>query len=644
MARYKWLRVVSFWVALMWLVAMYQLTSRLDSDNLLVKQQINFNRSRVIRKDNQAKYIPEEHHQPTIAKTILYPSGTEGHFPEVQYQVSSRNVERTWLEFWRYVHSKLTGLGSLLSMDPDVVARLKTVIAKTSTFVSEPQMFSMGLTQTIDWTGERLSRTQAWNDIKKLLTSLKSNQDTHVSKFVETFLENNETISRILEDDYKIISKNVTIDEGKRRHGLASITHIVQSRLHQLQNPQNCSGIRHLYCKASQLCGTGFGCLLNHVASCLIAGYATNRTVYFQRKPPADIYANHLQSINTRCQPMFTSSSTNWLGLSKTELEAIPTIQMESLSLSTPTPEFAPFAIPKDLAHQITRYHGDASAWWIGQILRFSIKPMADIEERLKEFIEKRNLSRPFIGIHVRRTDKVAQKEAGLHQLDEYMTHAKAWFAAYEEYNPTGKSGTVIRRVLLCTDDPNVLKEATLKYPDFTFVSDQVVVSAAMNPSTRLNQASLYGIIKDILLLASSDYIVCTFSSNVCRAAYALMQTRYSDMSARFRSLDDRFYFSGQRRDIWRAVTNHTAETVQEIDLRVGDSIGYYGNHWDGFSKGENLRTQKTGLFPTYKVIREMIPVDMPIYEQTGILNDPSAHIKGDVILNKKIEMFFWRI
>ena len=59
---------------------------------------------------------------------------------------------------------------------------------------------------------------------------------------------------------------------------------------------------------------------------------------------------------------------------------------------------------------------------------------------------------------------------------------------------------------------------------------------------------SLHNVIVDLILLSQSDYIVCTFSSQICRLAFELMQTRVSDhdLSSAFYSLDDIYYFGGQ--------------------------------------------------------------------------------------------------
>jgi len=80
------------------------------------------------------------------------------------------------------------------------------------------------------------------------------------------------------------------------------------------------------------------------------------------------------------------------------------------------------------------------------------------------------------------------------------------------------------------------------------------------------------------------------------------MNSLQPDASAKFTSLDDTFYFSGQVHRLNVALISHKSEGPEEMDLEVGDEIEVAGNHWDGYSKGKNLRTKKTNLYPTFKV------------------------------------------
>ncbi len=121
--------------------------------------------------------------------------------------------------------------------------------------------------------------------------------------------------------------------------------------------------------------------------------------------------------------------------------------------------------------------------------------------------------------------------------------------------------------------------------------------------SQRYSPASAQGVILDIYFLSQCEFLVCTFSSQVCRLAYELMQTRFADASWRFRSLDDVYYYGGQNGHIVVALFDHEPfKAPEEIELRRGDFVSLAGNHWNGFSKGRNHRTNQIGLFPSFKV------------------------------------------
>ena len=52
------------------------------------------------------------------------------------------------------------------------------------------------------------------------------------------------------------------------------------------------------------------------------------------------------------------------------------------------------------------------------------------------------------------------------------------------------------------------------RYPEFLFISDNEASKLA-GLNHRYSEASLHGIISDIELLSESDFVVCTFSSQV---------------------------------------------------------------------------------------------------------------------------------
>merc|ERR1711981_1284175 len=96
---------------------------------------------------------------------------------------------------------------------------------------------------------------------------------------------------------------------------------------------------------------------------------------------------------------------------------------------------------------------------------------------------------------------------------------------------------------------------------------DQEVARTAA-VSSRYSDSSLRGVIQDIHLLSLTDYLVCTFSSQVCRIAYEIMQQYHIDASGRFKSLDDIWYYGGQDDHLQESIYEHRAGRHSgEIDL-----------------------------------------------------------------------------
>ena len=132
--------------------------------------------------------------------------------------------------------------------------------------------------------------------------------------------------------------------------------------------------------------------------------------------------------------------------------------------------------------------------------------------------------------------------------------------------------------------------------------------------------------------------IKLNFMAQVCRIAYELMQQHHVDASDRFKSLDDIWwvqllfwriichdasgrqpsifvlfrYYGGQDEHQQEAVLRHEVEGRSgevgfsndlsepwvyvvpfQISLEVGDVLGVAGNHWNGFNKGRNHRTNR---------------------------------------------------
>nr|XP_054369915.1 alpha-(1,6)-fucosyltransferase [Mirounga angustirostris] len=330
------------------------------------------------------------------------------------------------------------------------------------------------------------------------------------------------------------------------------LTELVQRRITYLQNPKDCSKAKKLVCNINK--GCGYGCQLHHVVYCFMIAYGTQRTLILE--------------------------SQNW---------RYATGGWETV--------FRP------VSETCTDRSGTSTGHWSGKkpVQYFTFLGFEYPISRIFLFLPPR--------VHVRRTDKVGT-EAAFHPIEEYMVHVEEHFQLLARRMQVDK-----RRVYLATDDPSLLKEAKTKYPTYEFISDNSI-SWSAGLHNRYTENSLRGVILDIHFLSQADFLVCTFSSQVCRVAYEIMQTLHPDASANFHSLDDIYYFGGQNAHNQIAIYPHQPRTADEIPMEPGDIIGVAGNHWDGYSKGVNRKLGRTGLYPSYKVREKIETVKYPTYPE----------------------------
>nr|DAA64667.1 TPA_inf: alpha1,6 fucosyltransferase [Lepeophtheirus salmonis] len=374
----------------------------------------------------------------------------------------------------------------------------------------------------------------------------------------------------------------------------------VQSRLTALQNPSDCKNARKLLCNLNK--GCGYGCQIHHVVYCFVSAIGAGRALVLKSKGwryNRAGFENVFKPLSETCQRIpevlqgeLPLSRSSWPGKEDTVNVDIPIVDSVN-----PRPKHLPPSIPKEIASRIIRLHGDPIVWWISEVLRYILRPQEDLQVLLNS-TEEDKLPRdksPYVGIHVRRTDKVGT-EAAFHPVEEYMEYVEERF----KYLDASLGSNVERRVYVASDDPRVLVECRKKFPHYSFYGDATVARSAA-VSSRYSSDSLKGVITDIHLLSKADYLVCTFSSQVCRIAYEILQNRFPDGHDRFKSLDDIWYFGGQDEHQQEVIIYHGPKTRDEIELKVGDVIGVAGNHWDGFNKGKNLRNRRVGLYPEYK-------------------------------------------
>ncbi|XP_046913120.2 alpha-(1,6)-fucosyltransferase [Dermatophagoides farinae] len=419
--------------------------------------------------------------------------------------------------------------------------------------------------------------------------------------------------------DLVIIAKR---DERSRYKQLELLSNYIQNRIHELQNPKDCKTTQKIVCTLNK--GCGFGCQIHHLSYCMVIALATKRTLILNsqnwryankihgsstaKSSSSSLWELAFQPLSHTCLNDSGSPRTNWLNSidhNHHHPRNVQVIDLPILDSLRPRPPYLPLTIPQEISNELTTLHGSPFVWFIGQILRYIMKPSDEIEQFLSMKRSKFNFKHPIVGVHVRRTDKI-NTEASFHSLSEYMIHVEDYFDRLELFKKRQNDETTTKRIVyLATDDSSVWRKEVPKFEKkgYKFIGDSEISDTA-SVNRRYSFDSLKNIILDVWMLSETDYIVCTFSSQVCRLAYELMQSKNPaiDRSNNFFSLDDIYYFGGQNSHNQIAILDHEAATKDsEINIKRGDIIGIAGNHWNGYSKGINRVTQQDGLYPGFK-------------------------------------------
>ena len=448
-----------------------------------------------------------------------------------------------------------------------------------------------------------------WYYMNSKLSRLKDQSQGNIGvvSYINDMLEDGiDHYRTIITDLYNLSQSSGTGDW--RFHESKDLGDIVQRRLYHLQNPADCSTAQKVVCNLNK--GCGYGCQLHHMVYCFIIAYGTERTLILEsrgwRYSPSG-WETFFKPLSETCTNRDGANSRSWGPPSV--IDSVQVVELPIVDSLHPRPPFMPLAIPEDLAPRLTRLHGHPIVWWIGQFLKYMLRPQPDLQKDIDETKERLGFKSPIVGVHVRRTDKVGT-EAAFHSMEEYMLHVDNFYEMLEK-----RQAVAQRRIYLATDDPNLLMEAKQKFHQYEIISDNDISKTA-GLGSRYSESSLRGVIVDIHFLSLTDYLVCTFSSQVCRVAYEIMQQFHPDASRYFYSLDDIYYFGGQGAHNQEVVYEHHARDSSELDLQPGDLIGVAGNHWNGYSKGLNRRNGKTGLYPSYKVKDHLDIAEFPTYSE----------------------------
>ncbi len=345
----------------------------------------------------------------------------------------------------------------------------------------------------------------------------------------------------------------------QRRLRLVTLAQRLLERIAQSQNPTDCKKARFI---VTNLPMCGFGCQAHHAAVALRIALAQNRTLFIDDN---DAWYDIYLPVTNCPKPGF---SADFIKLANT------------YTYETVGP-IGPPGLTREWAHALEDLHESPYAWFHGHLLRYILRlAPSNLRDRVLKDIAAMNL-RPHVGVQVRRTDKLI-REAKAYPISQYMLEVQRF------YNKIGlekrfMGGDVTYKpedaVFLATDDPNVLVNATRLYPQYRFPK-----SPYDRPFLfRARREGVESISYDIMYLANCDFVVCTFSSNICRLVYELMLTnmeRKGDRTGDVHSLDYFYYVHAEKRRSW--IVN---EAVPFTELHEGSRVRIQENFWNGSVK-----------------------------------------------------------
>jgi glycoprotein 6-alpha-L-fucosyltransferase len=287
---------------------------------------------------------------------------------------------------------------------------------------------------------------------------------------------------------------------------LNEISKKIRRKIYELQNPptEKCSNGSMIVCRLN--IDAGLASVFHDILWCLLYSYYRNKTLllfnvrsfYFRGDKDED--NKEFEPWESFMKPL--SSTCDQKKFSNETLEVVPMengVFVRKMAAD----------LPKEFGSEIIKLVDSPMSWFHSHFMGYILRPQKRLIKHLQDFKKSLNFRHPIVGVHVRRTDKLI-REAAFHANSEYMIHVKDFYDKLAL-----KQKVDHRLVYIASDDPIVMSQLKVDYPDYEFIGNPEGSKLAENQNTRYGNNSLWGALTDIFLLSETDYIVCTFSSAV---------------------------------------------------------------------------------------------------------------------------------
>jgi Alpha-(1,6)-fucosyltransferase N- and catalytic domains len=307
--------------------------------------------------------------------------------------------------------------------------------------------------------------------------------------------------------------------------------------------------------------GCGFGCQLHHSVHCFKKALETGRLYLLASSEWSLGYLAQDERFASECATRaLPKERSKWSCLFKEirncalpkgsrsrELTGKGDQELSVRHYACPIVEKAHYGknywVPEQLKRLVASFHADPPVWLIGQLEAYMMRPAVQHETEYAAAL--RDIAvRPLVVFHVRRTDKIGS-EASRHGIAEYVAKLDELFAHH--YTDRGLPLPVAYTLHLMTDEPAVVGELSNFFDEHPERVRPIVYKrdASINsgdPRSRRSIFATHELAIDLYVARHADFLVGTFSSQISRAIYELMQSVHIDPSDRVKSLDDGWY------------------------------------------------------------------------------------------------------
>ncbi|XP_045132725.1 alpha-(1,6)-fucosyltransferase-like isoform X2 [Portunus trituberculatus] len=413
-------------------------------------------------------------------------------------------------------------------------ASLEEIISKTSTrpaaadqvLVSRPQLEEIrrqvagGMRSTLVFLRYHLERM------------VRKEKSRDKSEELEAFMAEAVDRLRVTQFDLAKLDRSAGLTAWQEEESIA-LSQVVQQQIHAHQHPDNCTAARKLLCPTDRIIA-GLGSVIHFIIPCLMAAHTSGRTavLYYKRQDRLGaVWENIFLPLGQACFKSSSIVKVPWPGTNDSECVEFPKNEK-----TVPKTPLKPLGVPRDIASRLHKFNDYPGAWWAGQFAKYVMRLQPDVLKMIDAIKKDLNYSHPIVGVHVRRTDK--NSEAPYQPMAKYMKHVEDFYQSLDLASPSGPPTP--RKVFLASEEPSVVIEARSKYPTYEITWHN---NTAKRVRDRFTTSAFKDIATEIYLLAQADYLVCTFSSNVCRLSFELMQSFRTDASSRVVSLDHVYVF-----------------------------------------------------------------------------------------------------